>query len=229
MAMRSHLFASFFVILAYGVHTPPLKAQTVPTPSFPRYAVGANLFTGSYEIFYSDRHYENLTFNPAELTISYQFRPRLTAQLGLVWYRSSSYSDYSYTNAAGKFLARYYGGGSQSDIVIPVLGRYTLTNHLHRLQFDILGGLTYLHARFHSSGGYTDSLQVTTPHNINRTANNFILTLGPSVRCALGKHLEAVSDFTFNQSLSGRRAITSDNFNLTHSLSLGLRYRFGYR
>lgn len=226
--MSSRLFSLLLLLIAYGSQVPLLLAQTAPSSSFPRYAVGASLFTGRYYIYYSDRLVENLVFNPAELTVSYQFRPRLAVQLGFVWYRNLVSDDVSYTNATGKFIARYFGNGGHTDIVIPVLGRYTLTRRSRRVQFDMLAGLTYLHGRNYGSGGYTDSMQVTTPYNNNSVANNLLLTVGPSIRCALGKHLEAVSDFTFNQSF-GRNGITDDRIDLTNSLSLGLRYRFGYR
>ena len=69
----STLFRSLTTLLlmlvTYGVYTPSLLAQTAPNSSFPRYAVGASLFTGRYYIFYSDRLVENLVFNPAELTV----------------------------------------------------------------------------------------------------------------------------------------------------------------
>ena len=159
--------------------------------------------------------------------MSYQFRPRLSAQLGFVWYRTLVSDDVSYTNAKGKVISRYLGNGGHTAIVIPVLGRYTLTHRPRRVQFDVLAGLTYLHGRNYGSGTYTDSLQVTTPYKNNSVANNLLLTIGPSIRCVLGKHLEAVSDFTFNQSF-GLHGITNDGIDFTPSLSLGLRYWFGY-
>ncbi len=202
-------------------------AQTGPGQPFPRLYAGANFFVGQYTISYPSGLGEWLGVYPYELNLGYQLRPGLAVQVGWAHLHEHSEAENLLVNAAGKVLARDAASGEHGLTVVPTLLRYTVTRRLkHRVQFDVLGGLTFLRATSHSVGGYTDSMLVVTPYRFDREATNVLLTIGPSIRFAFGRHVEAVADVVYNRSLVGGFA---RRHSLTPTFAFGLRYRFHYR
>lgn len=202
-------------------------AQTGPGQPFPRLYAGANFFVGQYTITYPNRLGEWLGVYPYELNLGYQLRPGLAVQVGWAHLHEHSETDRIDTNAAGKVTYRLFGSGERDLTVVPTLLRYTVTRRLkHRVQFDVLGGLTFLRATFYGVGGYTDSTLTVIPFSNARKATNVLLTIGPSIRFAFGRHVEAVADVVLNRSLVGG---FSRPHSLTPTFAFGLRYRFHYR
>lgn len=202
-------------------------AQTEPGQPIPRLYAGVNFFVGQYTITYPNRLGEWLGVYPYELSLGYQLRPGLAIQAGWAHLHEHSETDLTTFTATGKLAFHTFGSGERDLTVVPTLLRYTLTRRLkHRVQFDFLGGLTLIRATFHSTGGYTDSTLVVVPFKSDREATNVSLTVGPSIRFAFGRHVEAVADVVLNRSLVGG---FSRPHSLTPTFAFGLRYRFLYR
>ena len=163
----------------------------------------------------------------------YQLRPRLAVQLGVAY----SSVDISYFG-----ISRYYPyqgpprgvyfdydfQGRERNTSLALLARYTLTRRLgHRLQVDALGGLTTEISRYSSVRVASDSslVPVTSRYESRGTDWSVLLTAGPSARYRLGRHLEALLDFTLN--FNPRRGRLTESSVLTGATALGLRYRFG--
>ena len=209
-----------------------LAQATVPAPT-PRYYVGLALYSSAYQPLGGGGY--RPTTVPVQVTAGYQLRPRLAVQLGVAYSgASSSYStDRQYFPNPGSPSA-YYEYNSHSSVhkaSVALLARYRLARQLsHRLQADLLGGLTLEANRYSFSSVESDSSRspVTDNYDTKGTAPlAYLLTAGPSVRCRLGRHLEAVLDFTLNYNL--RRGSYYATTGLTGATALGLRYRFGKR
>ncbi|ALW85713.1 hypothetical protein AUC43_11815 [Hymenobacter sedentarius] len=216
--------------------TPLLSlAQTTDPAPAPRFYVGL----GAYSSYY--QHLGNRGFLgggvqvPVQLTVGYQWRPRLAVQVGLAYSgMSHSYSNsgYFYDYASGSPVLRYsemsgrYTGRNAS---LSVLARYTLTrNPAHRLQFDALGGLTLEHRASSSRGTRSDSVQssfVASPYGYQYSQNTLLLTLGMGAHYRITPRFELNYDFTINRAVAPGYYLT--NSFLTHTNALGLRYRFG--
>jgi hypothetical protein len=159
-------------------------------------------------------------------------RPRLAVQLGVAY----SGLSYSYANA-GSYASPGAPGTSydyrvhnkERNTSVALLARYTLTrNAAHRLQVDVLGGVTMevQHYAYSIINIDTDSSQVVTYRYADSATNwAYLLTAGPSVRYRFGRHLEALLDFTLSHDFD--RSHRPYSSALTGATALGLRYRFG--
>ncbi|MCC3154631.1 outer membrane beta-barrel protein [Hymenobacter sp. BT770] len=209
-------------------------AQTADPTSAPRFYVGLGAYSSYYQHL-GNRGFLGGVQVPVQLTVGYQWRPRLAVQVGLAYSgMSHSYSNsgYFYDYATGspvlsysKMSGRYTGRNASMS----VLARYTLTrNPAHRLQFDALGGLTLEHRASSSSGTRSDSVQssiVTSPYGYRYSHNMLLLTLGMGARYRITPRFEVTYDFTINRAVAPGYYLT--NSYLTHTNALGLRYRFG--
>ena len=211
-------------------------AQAAPAP-YPRYYVGVGLYASDYQPL-GGAYYRGVTV-PVQLTAGCQLRPRLAVQASVAY---SSTSDsyfypgkyYSGSAAAASPYAWFEVNVSNSSRTIStsLLARYTLTRQpAHRLQVDLLGGLTLVNRRSTSSGMRTDSdstftVNTTTHYADTDQQNDLLLGAGASARYRFGRHLEAVFDLTLHYGF-GRPPVSSSW--LTGATALGLRYRFGGR
>jgi hypothetical protein len=195
-----------------------------------RYYVGIAAYTSTYQPIGGSAY--RGTRVPFQVVAGYQFRPRLAVQLGVA-YSSASYSSFGigrYMPTAGS-AGVYYDYSQQSTVrnaSVALLARYTLTRQpTHRLQADLLGGITLEtnHYAFHNTN--TDSSQVPIASHYDESGSNraVLLTAGTSVRYRFGPHLEALLDVTLNYDpkLAGRL----NRSEVTDATALGLRYRFG--
>ena len=210
---------------------PALGHAQAAEPPVPRYYVGLAAYSSAYQplgggIYRSTRL-------PFQVSVGYQVRPRLAVQLGVAY--SSSSADYSnvgrYYPAAGPAGGVYVGYSSQStdrSTSLALLARYTLTRHLgQRVQVDALGGVTVQASRYTLANTYSDSSQVPVRQRYEGRGTDWgvLLTAGPSVRCRLSSHFDALLDFTLNYDLN--RGNSPESSLLTGATALGLRYRFG--
>jgi len=170
-----------------------------------------------------------------QLTVGYQLRPRLALELGVAYNgRTSRYAyEGNYYNAAGiNYYNKYTNTSTQRTTSVLALARYTLTRQpTHRLQFDVLGGLTALHRDSYSRGSETNDLTgttQTTPFSYRGSDNALLLTLGGSARYRLSSQFELNFDLTTNYGVPIKSPSTQIE-GFTGSAALGLRYHFGKR
>ncbi|GAB3638216.1 hypothetical protein GCM10027422_38060 [Hymenobacter arcticus] len=212
----------------------PLAARAQTADSTPRYYVGLAAYSSDFQPL-GGTYYGGTTV-PVQLTLGYQVLPRLAVQLGVAYsgnsYRYTNDGPYPMYTTAGRpaTFYTYSGNTSWRSASVSLLARYTLTRKPeHRVQFDVLGGLTLDHDRTHydNSRTDTDSLQNvigTVGYNERYSRTNFLLTGGLSTRYRFSQRLEAVLDVTLSRSfLQGQYA------GFPGSTALGLRYRFGQR
>jgi hypothetical protein len=184
-------------------------------------------YTSAYNKF---TRYSGRFTLPIQATLGYQIHPRLAVQAGIAYSSYSNlYTGYTYYNASsqnyrpasGKYIIRYAS--------VSLLTRYTLTRKLeHRMQFDVLGGLTLEHAGSRDAGNQLDSLQnttISTPYDYRYSDNTVLATAGISTRYCFSQRLELVYDLATNYDFRSSRQYATSGF--TGSTALGLRYRFG--
>ena len=211
-------------------------AQNSLPATAPRFYMGLAAYSSAYQAL--GGNYYSGTRIPFQLTAGYQLRPRLAVQVGVA-YSGQSYNYFDagrYYNTSGASASPYAyyefnGRNQQRNTSVALLARYTLTRQpQHHFQVDLLGGFTWERERYNNlaTRTYSDSTRanVFTANNDDTfRRNNLLLTAGASARYRFGRHLEAVLDFTLNQSLLNNR--TARFTSLTGATALGLRYRFG--
>ncbi|MCC3151982.1 outer membrane beta-barrel protein [Hymenobacter sp. BT770] len=160
---------------------------------------------------------------PLQATLGYQLRPRLAVQVGVAYRAASGNSEGTILyNGSSRAYANDY---RNTNLSVSVLGRYTLTrNPAHRLQFDVLGGMTLERHTFRGTGFYPDYDQPTGSVEFDRSSSNnrYLLTAGASVRYQLSPRFELLYTSTVNTDIRSFQQLTT-------SSALGLRYHFGRR
>ncbi|UOQ99513.1 porin family protein [Hymenobacter sp. 5317J-9] len=213
------------------------RAQTTEPAPVPKFYVGLGAYGSFYQSLGGRFSNEKGFPVPLQLTAGYQLRPRLAVQLGVAYSGFTSRYDvegYYFTAdpAAPEAYYHYTSTSTRRNTSVSALARYTLTRKLaHRVQFDVLGGLTLEHYNGYARGtetqGYVNNLQVTN-FDQRYVQNTLLLSAGASVRYRLTPRFDLNLDYTLNHSvLTGRpsRGLNS----LTGAAALGLRYRFGQR
>jgi hypothetical protein len=205
------------------------SAQRVaPTPTT-RYYVGLAAYSSKYQ-YVGGNSFRELRV-PVQVTAGYQLQPRLAVQVGVAY--SQSVFDYSKQPSAyyppGSFIIadKYYGKSIWRHTSVSLLGRYALLPQpTHRLQADLLGGVTLEKERYTMAYQYTTIDSTNAVYSSSQTAYGYtyaiwLFTAGLSTRYRVNQHLEAVLDATLNTRLA---SVTSPP---SLSGALGLRYRFG--
>jgi len=228
MRFTSTLLAPILFLSAAGSPLAGRAQDPAPVPA-PRYYVGVAAYSSAYQPLSGGYQGTRLPF---QLTAGYQLRPRLALQLGVAYSGVSS----SYFNASHYFpnpgapgvYFDYDIHSTERNTSLALLARYTLTRQAaHRLQVDLLGGLTLEAGYYTYNSLHTDSSQVPVTRRFDQSGTDwsYLLTAGPSVRYRLGRHLEALLDFTLNHDFNSDHRPHSSV--LTGATALGLRYRFG--
>jgi hypothetical protein len=171
---------------------------------------------------------------PLQATLGYQLLPRLAVQASLA-YRgtSASYSyafrDYYSNNSTGSPYT-ISGVNQQRSSSAAVLTRLTLTRQAtHRLQFDLLAGLTLEHQRYRWTSMRTDSAAAPVASS-NRTSTTLLLvTAGAGVRYRIGQRFEANYNLLLSTGIVDFNNRNSYYYRASSSMALGLQYRFGRR
>jgi hypothetical protein len=206
-------------------------AQADAAAPTPRYYVGLAAYSSTYQPL-SRNAYRGGTRVPFQVVAGYQLRPRLAVQLGVAYsglsYKYSNAGSYSSPGSANTSYD-YRVQNKERNTSVTLLARYTLTRKpAHRLQVDVLGGVTMevQQYAYSSINIDTDSSQVVTYRYAESGTNwAYLVTAGPSVRYRFGRHLEALLDFTLSHDFDRSHRPYSSVF--TGATALGLRYRFG--
>jgi hypothetical protein len=169
---------------------------------------------------------------PVQLTAGYQLRPRLAVQAGIAYYGKADRTSHTYTFPdRPDLVSKASRQSALRTAAVSLLARYTISRQPHRLQADVLGGFTWQHVRYHDTETITQVFRgaeaSTNTYETNVLADDLLLTAGPSVRYAIGQHLEAMLDATLNCALNSPH--NPNTTTITAAGTLGLRYRFGTR
>ncbi|WP_426489601.1 outer membrane beta-barrel protein [Hymenobacter sp. 102] len=194
------------------------------TPGFPRLYAGIYASAGNYPIFYPRETTSYLIASkPVQVGVGYRFTPQWAIQVGYTGSRQAFHDAGGYIGSTGQAVA-YDTRDTQRNTALPLLARYTVTRRTsHRLQFDALAGITVVWASYHKQGYRTENGATVFQENRANRATNAFLTVGPSLRYVLGKHLQLTGAVAVHKSL--HKASASPG--LGTSVSAGVQYLFG--
>lgn len=213
-------------ILAVSIALAP--AISLAQSTKPLY-VGAAATLSTYDPF---RSYKSNLFGPA-LTVGYQLSPRWAIQTGANWNRRTTDTYTGYPASSGS-LDRITYDYSYTRLAIPLLARFTFTDPASPLRIDALFGPSWLHATNKSTVTYFYNGTAGSDTNTSRSsANDVSVGLGPSLRYAIGAHLELAAS-SLLQAEFGDSFNTVDLFvkrrfsdRLFFTTQLGVQYSFG--
>lgn len=168
-----------------------------------------------------------------QVTVGYQIKPRLAVQLGMAPVTQSFTFGGSGTNPAGQPVSEI-GSSKGRSLAIPVLARYTLAaKPWKNLRIDASAGGVLFWSHSQTEFTRTDNGVVTSRYETTTDIMNAFMALGPSARYEFGRHVDVLADWLFYKNLRRGTATqvggTGNSLGITNSLSLGVRYRFGYR
>lgn len=187
--------------------------------STPHVYVGAAALLASSNPF---RTYNENRFGPA-LTVGYQLSSRWAIQSGIGWTRqsrsvSNNYNTPTYPDDIIGFDTRI------NRFFVPVLARYTFTDPASPLHVDALFGATWLHTTGRTSLTYAGASSPYTETS-KGSFNDFLPSVGPSIRYTLGSHLDVVATSVLQVNLSNGYANFANRLSL--NTQLGVQYSFG--
>ncbi|OUJ66567.1 outer membrane beta-barrel protein [Hymenobacter crusticola] len=222
--MHRRLLCYGFLLLvrcSYGQSTPA-----------PRFYAGTQAVVSRYAVFFSgESNAFTIASMPIQLVVGYRFAPRWAVQVGWVGTRQIFRDGSTWVNTAGHRMVST-SRNEQRCTAIPVLARYSLTRKsTHRFQFEVLGGVTLVHAFDHQEGLLMEDDQVSAQADKTRKGTNAVLSIGPGICYTLGRHLALVADYGYNMTVvtpSKRRTNGVLLSSLNSTFTGGLHYRFGY-
>jgi hypothetical protein len=196
----------------------PTLAQTAPGPAHFYVGIGVNQISN---VPFLDRGIQSRILGPS-FTVGRAFSSRLAVQTGLSYQRKRESYPYRGTTSSGNANLRL------AYFIVPVLLRYTITAPAERFRFEVLGGVTAVHATSHltyesDSPGPIDP--VLQPSQLADTRLN--LTLGPGVRAAISPRLELTATGLVSANVGDNYGRFQDRLFL--NASLGVNYTFGQR
>lgn len=204
------------------------------SPKLPYY-VALQYSQANYEIYYPSTPNYNSIYAP-QLVVGWQLKPRLAAQVGFGFERTSYRQDPSYTGTTVAGVPIY--GWSQEKTYMhsfPVLMRYSLVQYRKtRVQLDFLAGATVLYAKFRSEGaGYVGG-QLVRQSSYGDQATQFYLAGGFGVRYLFRPRIEGVFEAIWSRNTKEVPSVvhlnvSGNSLGITKAYSLGLRYRFNLR
>lgn len=195
----------------------PTLAQTAPGPAHFYVGIGLNQISN---LPFRDRGIQSRILGPS-FTVGRAFSSRLAVQTGLSYHWKRESSPYRGTTSSGNVNLRL------AYSIVPVLLRYTVTAPAERFRFEVLGGVTVVHATSHLTYE-SDGSPIDPALQSSRLADTrFNLTLGPGLRAAISPRLELTATGLVS-------AIVEDNYGrfrdrLFLNTSLGVNYTFGQR
>ncbi|WP_218779807.1 outer membrane beta-barrel protein [Hymenobacter crusticola] len=223
--MRLFLVASVLVL-----HASFSSAQQTPIP---RFYGGVQAFVSSFPIFYPGATNSYLTYSgPVELLAGYRFAPRWAMQVGWIGTRKVYHDGNHYVDPTTGGDVVNMSREDRRNTAIPVLMRYSLTRKMaHRVQFDVLAGVTLVHASYERRATrLVDEQLVFDDRKVNK-ATNIALCIGPSIRYSLGSHLGLIAHYGHNGTLNPRHKAGSPILatGFANTFTGGIHYRFGYK
>ena len=185
----------------------------------------------SYQVKYD----ELMSFRPSNwlLVAGYHFTPRLAVQVGYAP-RKDRYYDLAFASytPSGDLLENRLLGENWSHL-LPVLARYSLIQRPNpRLQIDALLGATLLYAGYSGRRDLYLNRQLTATERTAGEAIHVYAQAGLGLRYPFGRHFEGSLDWTYARLLRAttvqeNRQTLGNDWGLTRTLAVGLRYRFG--
>lgn len=215
-------------------------AQADAPAAFPRWYAGVQYGRHNYQLALSAQAgpaYGGAGRTNArrpQLTAGYQLRPRLALQVGVAPARQSFAYGGSGTNDAGQLVSEA-GSSSGRSLAVPLLLRYTVAlKPWKKLELDALAGTVLFTSRSETEFTRTENGVLTAHSRFTTTVNNAFITLGPSARYPLGRHVAGFADWLFYKNLrptgaGSAGANPGNSAGITSSVTLGIRYQFGYR
>lgn len=202
-------------------------------PDRRRFYVGLQLAEGSYELYYNKAI---LTPTIAQVASPFIVGFYLTDRLAIQAGYGRKASNFDRIGGIEKTTSGHITSSviqeSKADYLVPVTLRYTLSRRQPRLRADFLLGLAYVHSAYnYDAHNEVDGVEVG-PHTIDSGEGGQVcITSGLGGRWVFNRHFEAAADFSINRNLKNmpgyvRQQVTGNTLGLTHSISLGLRYRF---
>lgn len=167
------------------------------------------------------RGYNSNVFGPA-VTVGYQISSRWAIQSGA----SMNWQNYQYTSpdyTGASIFNQISYDTHYTQLVIPVLARYTFTAPTSPLHIDALFGGNLLHTTTRSSTAYSYKAGNTDVYNSRYSDNSFNLGIGPSVRYTLIPHLDLTASSLLQTPI--RKHVFFDYTYLT--TQVGIQYIFG--
>lgn len=212
-----------------------LWAQTESQNFFPRWYAGLQYGRQDYQLFLPrNPELGRTNARRPQLTLGYQFRPKLAVQVGIAPIKAAFSYEGSGTNQAGEPLSEA-GSSKGRSLAVPIVVRYTLAVKPWRnLHVDALAGGVLFWSRSQTEFARTENGVITSSYQSTDKLMNAYAALGPSVRYGFGRHVEVFSDWMFYKNLrsasaSNQAVSTGNKAGITNSLNLGVRYRFGYK
>lgn len=135
--------------------------QTIGSPEpvkSARFYVGLGGFFGRYRIPYVTHTYDEAILAPTP-TAGYQLTARLGIQISWARYKASFHHEgQAYNRVTGQDIGTLYEDDSHTIMSLPILLRYaTARRQEHRIQFDVLAGITFLRATHRHSEKVVDT------------------------------------------------------------------------
>jgi hypothetical protein len=254
------MLAKFSLLFPLAALAVPLlsAAQGVPTPApatlrSPTFYLGVSAATGltASPDGFSGTPTGPTTYNHVpllpKLTAGWQLLPRLALQVSGQYAQQSDTYNFieGRSDVNGQVIAiPGFHGFRLHSVAVPILARYTLTSNLtHRLQVDLLGGVTLVHrsTQYHSLVYFPEPGAPPLPAGITpevtdvayKQASTAVhLSLGPSCRYRIAPHwqvmAEAVANYRVTADPIGRSVFSPAKANTRTALtgSLGVFYSF---
>ncbi len=212
------------------------KAQVAALNDPCRYYVGLQSATNWYELYYKAGPFTtpptSIKVSPWLLSAGYFILPRLAVQLGFAYRtRSDSYPGATGTDLQGHRILDDAFTDADKQVAVPLMLRYSLSRRKPHLRADALLGVVWAHHSFVQDSHDEVDGQITRQSSSSDRAGNFYASAGLGVRWVFNRHFEALGDFTLNRNLKDvpnyvHQQVTGNTLGLTHSVNLGLRYRF---
>ena len=170
------------------------------------------------------------------LYAGYYLQPRLALQLGVQWGAQSQDNATDFiepgTAPGNRTLTIANGHFKEQHLALPVLLRYSLTPYfLRRVQFEVLGGFTPVWSAAEFREYAIVNRQVTGQQTAGFRRTDFSVhgSLGLDLAYGLGRRrrVQLVYQGVYNKDL--RTLFKSKDTDDGFGISVGLRYRFGYR
>ena len=217
---RYGLPALFFTVLSLSSHAQALPPAVAPPGVF----VGLGAGYLSYQM--PGQYTVNLS--SVVPTVGVMFNSRWSLQVSAAYRGRKDAGSYT--------ISRFGANGQIANVTVssatshrtwavPVIARYALLPPAHRFQFDLLGGVTFVHDTFRRAAT-TDSADVRIGNLAESTRKVGVhLTVGVGMRYALTPRLSLTGDVMLTHVLNG--STVSPHF-AAPSLVVGLRYSLGH-
>lgn len=210
------------VLLSLACVCAPVLGVAQSSP--PRLYVGAGASLLNIGL---SRPYSYTTVGPA-LTVGVQLSPRWAIQTGAALGRKRLFNNFNRDSAAVT-LGAYAFDDRITQLVVPLLARFTLTAPTSAFHVDLLAGGSWRHTFLNRNVRYVDLTRSNQDFSSGYTAesNAANAAAGLGLRYAVGPHLELTANALLNADFTTKyyQATLADRLILNSQV--GVQYRFG--